>query len=296
MVLNKNNYNNNLIDEKISNLDYTSFFKLKEIYLLNIQELCILKGYSKETIKAYQFNVAKFLDFLYKSRFNLNNQGVKYYLLSLNLSTNSVRLIYASIRFLFSEILKKPFSTDEIPIKKKEKLLPNVLSKEQINLIINNANNIKHRLVIKILYSSGIRLNELLNIKRKDIDFDRNLIKINKGKGNKDRITLLSDNIKLDLLKYYSITNFNTEYLFEGRNGRYAKKSVQKILEKYSKNLNVKVYPHLLRHSFATHLLEKGIDIRYIQKLLGHSDLKTTEIYTKVSNKELIKIKSPLDD
>jgi integrase/recombinase XerD len=288
--------NNKYNDKIISNMDYIEFSKVKELYLCEIKDLCILKGYSKETIKTYQFNVSKFLDFLYKSRLNLNHQGIKYYLLSLELSTNSSRLIYASIRFLFSEILKKPFSTEEIPIRKKEKTIPEVLSKENIDILIKSTANIKHKLVIMILYSSGIRLNELLNLKRKDIDFDRNLIKINKGKGNKDRITLLSDNIKLDLLKYYSLYTFKTEYIFEGRNGKYSKKSVQKILENASNIIGIKVYPHLLRHSFATHLLEKGVDIRYIQKLLGHSDLKTTEIYTKVSNKELIKIKSPLDD
>jgi integrase/recombinase XerD len=266
-----------------------------EEYLGEVIELCRLKGFSDKTAKAYYFVIKRFLQFIEKSSLNLDNVGVKYYLLGLDLSVNSCRLHYAGLRFLFKEILKKPFTTKDIPIKKKEKSLPKVLSKEQINLMINNTNNIKHKLIVKMLYSTGLRLQELINLKRKDIDFDRNLINVIKGKGNKDRITLLSDSIKLDLLKYYSITNFKTEYVFEGINGKYSKKSVQIVLKDLSKDLNINVSPHMLRHSFATHLLEKGIDITHIKNLLGHSDIATTLIYTKVSNSSINKIKSPLD-
>jgi len=138
-------------------------------------------------------------------------------------------------------------------------------------------------------------LQELIDLKRSSIDFERNLIFIKKGKGGKDRVTLLSNELKLDLLKYYSNYNFRTDYLIEGRNSKYSKKSVQKILEIAGKSIHKKVNPHMLRHSFATHLLEAGVNIRYIQKLLGHSNVKTTEIYTHVSNKSLENIKSPLD-
>jgi len=191
--------------------------------------------------------------------------------------------------------LNKPFTTQEVPIKKKEKKLPKVLSKKEIKALIDNTSNIKHRLIIKLLYSSGLRLQELINLKRKDLDFDRNLIHIVKGKGNKDRITILSNSIKTDLLRYFSKSEFNTPYVLEGRHGRYSKKSVQNVLNRAGKRIGVKVHPHMLRHSFATHLLEAGTDIRHIQKLLGHTDLKTTQIYTKVSVKHLARIKSPLD-
>jgi len=138
-------------------------------------------------------------------------------------------------------------------------------------------------------------LQELINLKRTDIDFDKNLLYVRKGKGRKDRVTIISESLKLDLLKYYSHI-FSTEYVFEGRKGKYSKKSVQLILKKAGNKIKMNITPHMLRHSFATHLLEDGIDIRYIQKLLGHADLKTTEIYTQVSNRDISKIKNPLDN
>ncbi|NCN86889.1 tyrosine-type recombinase/integrase [archaeon] len=176
------------------------------------------------------------------------------------------------MKLFFSDVLKDPFDLKKIPLKKKEKNLPRVMSKEKIKLILNLCFNLKHRLVVKLLYSSGLRLQELVDLKREDIDFDRSLINVRKGKGKKDRVTLFSDSLKNDLLKYYSTNEFKTKYLFEGRKGKYSKKSVQEILKKLGKNIGIKVTPHMIRHSFATHLLEAGTDIRYIQKLLGHSD------------------------
>jgi len=272
-------------------MDYNSI----DNYLRQLNDICILKGFSKDTIISYSFQIRKYLSFVDKNSFNLDIESVKYYLLSLDLSVNSMRLSYASLRFFYKEVLHKPFSLEQVPIKKKPKKLPRLLSKDQILLMINNTNNLKHKLIIKLLYSSGLRLNELINLKRKHIDFDKNIINVINGKGKKDRITLLSNSIKLDLLNYYSNHQFKTDYVFEGRKGKYSKKSVQKVLENSSKFLDLKVNPHMLRHSFATHLLEAGTDIRYIQQLLGHSDLKTTMIYTKVSLNELSKLKSPLD-
>jgi len=264
-------------------------------YLQKLKDRCILKGFSRQTIKSYVYNISRYLSFLDKSRLNLSKESVKAYLLAQNLSVNSMRLQHASISFFFKEILNKPFTFEEVPIKKKEKSLPKVISKEKIKEMIQLCENIKHRTIIKLLYSSGLRLQELIDLKRKDIDFDRNTIHVKKGKGKKDRITLISENLKIDLLKYYSNYNFNTEYVFEGRKGKYTKKSVQKVLDSLGKKVGIKLTPHMLRHSFATHLLESGTDIRHIQKLLGHSDLSTTEIYTKVSTKDLSNIKSPLD-
>lgn len=278
---------------KISIMDY---FQNKEDLLQKLKERCILRGFSKQTIKSYVYNVSKFLEFIDKSILNLTKDSVKSYLLIQDVGINTSRLQYASISFFFRDVLKSPFSFEEVPIKKKEKQLPKVISKEKIKQMIELTENLKHKLVIKLLYSSGLRLQELIDLKRKDIDFERGILNVRKGKGNKDRVTLISENLKLDLLKYYSNNIFKTEYVFEGRKGKYTKKSVQKVLDLAGKKVGIKVTPHMLRHSFATHLLENGTDIRYIQKLLGHSNLKTTEIYTHVSTKDLSKIKSPLDN
>jgi len=274
-------------------MDYTLN---KDKYLEMLRKRCVLRGFSHQTIITYSHNIRKFLEFLEKSRLNLTSEGVKSYLLSQNVSVNSSRLQYASISFFFREILNKPFSFEEIPIKKKEKQLPKVISKEKVSEIINSTENLKHKLIIKLLYSSGLRLQELINLKRRDLDFERKILNVKKGKGNKDRITLISDSLKLDLLNYYSNNIFKTEYLFEGRAGKYTKKSVQKVLNEAGKRAGIHLSPHMLRHSFATHLLEQGTDIRHIQKLLGHSDLKTTELYTHISTKHLSNIKSPLDN
>lgn len=273
-------------------MDYT---QNKEEYLKKVRDLCVLKEFSKQTIKSYCYNTSRFLDFIKKSRLNLGNDAVKSYLLTPDLSVNSVRLQYASIGFFFREILGRHFTTEDVPIKKKEKSLPKLLSKEQIKNLIDGTENLKHKIIIKLIYSSGLRLEELINLKRKDMDFDRNVICVRKGKGKKDRITLISETLKLDLLKYYSKNMFKTEYVLEGRKGEYNKKSVQKVLNAVGKKIGIKVHPHMLRHSFATHLLEQGTNIRHIQKLLGHSDLSTTKIYLHVSNRDLENIKSPLD-
>lgn len=271
------------------------YIQNKEAAITKLKELCILKGYSRETFKAYSYITSKYLEFLTKTGLNLTNDSVKSYLLTQKASTNSSRLQYAALRFFFREILKRPFTTEQVPIKKKEKQLPKVISKEKIKALIGSTKNIKHRIIIELLYSTGIRLNELINLKRKDIDFDRSIVNIKRGKGKKDRITIISRSLRLDLLKYYSNSTFRTEYVLEGRNGKYTKKSVQMVLSKAGRKLGIRLSPHMLRHSFATHLLEEGTDIRYIQALLGHSDVSTTQIYTKVASAKLQNIKNPLD-
>lgn len=274
-----------------------SYLYDKKVYLQKTRNMCKLRGFSCQTVKSYVWHINDFFDFILKCRLNLSNEGVKSYLLSKNLSNSSMRLKRAAIGFLFKDVLGKPISLEIVPYQKKEKKLPKVFSKEKIKELIGEIDNLKHKLIVELFYSAGLRLQELIDLKREDIDFDREIINVRKSKGAKDRFTLLSSFIKNDLLKYYSQYEFNSKYLFEGRKGgKYSKKSVQKILEVFGKRVGIKITPHMLRHSFATHLLEGGTDIRYIQKLLGHSDLKTTEVYTHVSKKGLEGIKSPLDD
>lgn len=269
-----------------------------EEILIKLSEELKLRGFSPKTIKSYNYNCSKFLLWLSKSSKEISNYAVREYFLELNnkdYDTNTIRQIRASIEFLFNIVLEKSVDISNIPLPKKKKTLPKVLSKEEIFKIINNIKNKKHRLMIAFLYSSGLRVSELINLKREDINPENNFVYLRQAKGKKDRITILSEKVKKDLFNYLCKTEFKTDYLFEGRNGKYSIKSIQKILEKASKVINKKVTPHMLRHSFATHLLENGTDIRYIQKLLGHTKLETTSIYTHVAKKDYLNIKSPLD-
>ena len=174
---------------------------------------------------------------------------------------------------------------------------PVVLSMEEVQKMIAMTGNLKHKLMLSLLYAAGLRRSELLNLKIKDIDISRNVINVRAGKGNKDRQTLLAESLKnqlQDYLKEYQ----PKEYLFEGQTGgKYATSSLAKVVKKSAKaaGINKEVTPHVLRHSFATHLLENATDIRYIQELLGHSSIKTTERYTHVANTTQNKITSPLD-
>ena len=187
------------------------------------------------------------------------------------------------------------FYSVERPMKKER--LPQVLAKEEVLDMINCTRNLKHRCIIKLLYSAGLRRSELLNLKLVDIESARMLIKIKDGKGKKDRYTLLSNGL-LDELRTYYREYRPKKYLFEGNEGvRYSASSVAKIVARSAQWAKIKkpVTPHMLRHSFATHLLEQGVDLRYIQTLLGHNSSRTTEIYTHVAVNGLKSIKNLLD-
>jgi integrase/recombinase XerD len=187
------------------------------------------------------------------------------------------------------------FYSVERPFKKES--LPKVISKESVIKMIDVCPNIKHRCIVALLYSSGLRRAALLNLKISEIDSERMTIRVTQGKGKKDRISILSKRLLGDLREYYRAWR-PKEYLFEGQEGRrYSATSVAKIIDKAAKKAKIaqKVSPHMLRHSLATHLLENGPDLRQIQTLLGHNSLKTTEIYTHVAVQGMNKIKNPLD-
>lgn len=270
----------------------------KEKIMEKLAEEAKLRGLSPRTLKTYSYNCNQLLGWLEKTSKKPDYNSVREYFLLLNekgYDSSTIRLIRASVEFLFKTIFEDRICLSMIPLPKKKKTLPKLLTKEEINFIIKNTENLKHKLVISLLYSSGLRVSELINLKRDDLIPEKNLIHIKQAKGNKDRYVILSEKVKKDTLKYLLATHFETSYLFEGRGGKYSIKSIQKILEKNSKILKKKVTPHMLRHSFATHLLEQGTDIRYIQKLLGHSRLETTSIYTHVAKIDHLNIKSPLD-
>lgn len=198
----------------------------------------------------------------------------------------------------YLEYTDTPLSTFNIERPKKEKKLPEVLSTDDVKNILDNILNLKHKTLLTLIYSAGLRIGEALKIRINDIDSKRMIIHIKSAKGKKDRYTLLSSNF-LELLRLYYKTYKPKDYLFEGqKGGKYTASSAQHILKKAIRKTNIKkpITLHTLRHSFATHLLENGTDIRYIQTLLGHSSPKTTMIYTHVSETRIRNIKNPFDN
>lgn len=253
-----------------------------------------IRNFSKSTIKSYTHHVKKFLEFSQNK--GLNENIVKEYIqreIKYKEPTSVSHSIFA-ISFFFDKILKQKII---IPRPKRNKKLPDILSIEEMKRLINSTNNIKHKLILKLLYGCGLRVSEIVNLKKKDINFDEGLIKIVLAKGKKDRFVKLPSSIFNGLKSYCNL--LNEDFLFpSNRGGKLTPATIQAIVEKNAKKAEIKrrVYPHLLRHSFATHLLEQGTDLRIIQKLLGHSDIKTTQIYTQISQASIKNIKSPLDN
>lgn len=203
----------------------------------------------------------------------------------------------SALKLYYKEMHNRLVNFDSIKPRNRPKSNPIVLSKQEIKKILHVTHNLKHRAILTTIYSLGLRVGEAINLKIVDIDGDRNLVTIKKGKGYKDRAVMLSPVLK-KLLRDYFIKFRPKEYLFEGANGgKYSTSSIRKILANSTKKAKIKkaVVPHSLRHSFATHLLENGTDIRVIQVLLGHNSIKTTQLYTKVSTTLIHQVKSPLD-
>ncbi|WP_439553752.1 tyrosine-type recombinase/integrase [Flavobacterium macrobrachii] len=215
------------------------------------------------------------------------------------LSSSYQNQIVNSIKLYFKTCRDTKIEVDKIHRPKREKVLPNVLSKAEVKAILNAHENIKHKMMLSLIYSCGLRCGELLALKPVNIDSKRNIILLKNAKGKKDRIAPLSLKI-LELLREYYKLFKPTTYLFEGQKPgtSYDSRSLQQVLKQALQKAGISkpVTLHWLRHSYATHLLESGTDLRYIQELLGHNSSKTTEIYTHVSTKSIQQIKSPFDD
>lgn len=259
-----------------------------------------LKRYSNNTVRAYVTCFEAFLNYYSNlDPININEREIRSYLQRLiqeGKSNSYVNQALNSIKFYYEVVLGMPNRFYSIERPRKEKKLPEVLSKEEVVATIQNTNNIKHKCIVSLLYSSGLRRNELLNLKIKDIDSKRMMVRIRNSKGNKDRYTVLSAEVLKDLKIYYKEYR-PKEYLFEGaKGGRYSATSVLNIVANAARRAGIykRISPHMLRHSFATHLLENGTDIRHIQLLLGHSSTRTTEIYTHVADRSFMKIKDLL--
>lgn len=265
------------------------------------------KNYSINTIRGYYSCFCTFLYFCHINNVDYRKasaQEINDYVVKIathnkhkpstsNLMINAVLYYYRNILGYGEKDMKNTIQRPQ-----KDNALPRILNKKEVETIINKCVNIKHKAMMSLLYAGGLRAGELINLKVNDIDGERKLIYIRKGKGAKDRATMLSEKL-LNLLRVYFKKYKPKSYLFEGQDGGlYTTSSLRAILSEACRKGGIQKKPtlHWLRHSFATHLLEAGTDLRYIQELLGHTSSKTTEIYTYVSKKNIEKIKSPLDD
>ena len=262
------------------------------------------KRYSESTVTSYSDALKSFLVFYReKAVANITNDDVimynNEYILKNKLSASYQNQIVNAIKLFFQTIRDTKMLVDKIHRPKRAKVLPNVLSKEEVKAILEAHSNVKHKMMLSLIYSCGLRRGELLALKPVHIDSKRNIVLLKNAKGKKDRIAPLSPKI-LEMLREYYKDYKPAVWLFEGqiKGEQYSEKSLQSVLKQALQKTVIKkpVALHWLRHSYATHLLESGTDLRYIQELLGHSSSKTTEIYTHVSTKSIQQIKSPFDD
>ena len=266
------------------------------------REKLSVKRYSTSTMKTYMNCFKEFINHYSNIELtDITEEQIKQYMLYLvedkKVSSSYQNQMINAIKFYYEQVLGKERKFYYIDRPFKEQKLPSVLSVEEVKKIIAQIDNLKHKCMILMLYSAGLRISELIHLKIGDIDSKRMLIHVKSAKGQKDRMTLLSEKVLIYLREYF-LQYKPKEYLFEGQEqGQYSTRSVQNIFQKacVKAHIKKKVSLHTLRHSFATHLLENGTDLRYIQVLLGHSSSKTTEIYTHITRKGMENIKSPLD-
>ena len=261
-----------------------------------------LRGYSPKTIKNYINHVSSFAKFYNKSPELLEENEIRDYLhyciMEKKLSEGTVNYINASLKFFYTKTLNRYWNMDKIARVKEPRKLPAVLSPEEVKSIFDVTENLKHKAILMTVYSAGLRVSEVCNLRVTDIDSKNMQILIRQGKGKKDRYSLLSK-ANLEVLREYWKRYHPTEYLFSGRyrTDAITPRSVQRVLEKSIKQTGItkNATVHTLRHSFATHLLDAGTDICYIQRLLGHTRITTTTIYLHLRRMDLLNIKSPLD-
>lgn len=258
-----------------------------------------LRRYSPRTRRAYLKLLRRFMADIPPGP--LEPQTMRTYVLSFverGASAAYHGQLRAALRFFATHVLHEPSLAESLPSPRRERSMPTVLSVSEVKRLFAALGNPKHRLMAFLLYSSGIRVGELVRLRVADLDPERHLVHVRRGKGGKDRYTLYSDAAVQAVERYVAFAEPG-EWLFTGaRNGRpITARSVQKVVAAAARRAGIRrrVTPHTLRHSFATHLLEQGVDVRYIQELLGHASPATTQIYTHVTHRDLVRIRSPLD-
>lgn len=286
------------VKARTSRHDIENYRECPPEYIAKLKEL----RYSQNTLETYKHMFEEFINHFPEMEIDdISDEMIidflRYLVNERNISGSYQNQSINSIKFYYERVMGGQRKVYTIDRPRKEKMLPEVLSEEEIVKILNATENLKHKAILMTIYSAGLRISELINLRLKDIDSNRMQIRVEQGKGKKDRYTLLG--IKtLEVLRKY-VAEYKPEiWLFEGSLGEnYSQKGIQAILKKSVNKAGIKkrITVHTLRHSFATHLLEAGTDIRYIQNLLGHSSGKTTEIYTHITTKGFEQIKSPLD-
>jgi len=257
-----------------------------------------LRNYSPQTRKAYLLYIREYISFSEKLGIEPEQKTLEEFLLDKHRrkqSPQTINLALNAVKFLYAEVLKNPKKID-IKFAKRNKKLPIVLSRSEIEQIIQATANAKYKLMISIGYGCGLRVSEVTNLKVADLDIDELVINIRGGKGKKDRISVLPEKLQNDLRNLIAGKKA-VDFIFNSnRGGKLTTTSLQKMFRKSlaKAKINKPATFHSLRHSFATHLLENGTDVRYVQELLGHQNIRTTQIYTRVTNPKLKNIKSPL--
>jgi len=272
--------------------------KLREVMLREME----LKGYSGKTIHTYLGHMRRYTIYLGMSPADAGEDDVKRYLHHLisdrKCSRSYVNQTYSALKIFYEKVVQKSTIVGQIPRIKQAKKLPVVLSTEEVGRLLHALSNVKHRAILTVIYSAGLRLREACYLKVSDIDSARMQIRVRQGKGMKDRYTILAKGT-LHLLRLYWEAYRPTDWLFPGQNATKPihSRSIQKMLKNAlaKSEITKTASVHTLRHCFATHLLETGVDVYYIQKLMGHSSVKTTSIYLHVTTRDLSRITSPLD-
>ncbi len=272
---------------------------LVEPYFKNFITELKLRGFSDRTIKLYLYFNRKFMDFCRKEPKRVTKDDIKAYMNKLlldGLKERSRNSCYNALKAYYDSYLNKRLFNN-IKRAKIPNDMPNVLSQEEIKIMIENTNNLKHRLLIELLYSSGMRISECLKVKIDDIDIERRIIFVKNGKGKKDRFVITSKKFIEDFKYHTSKRKRRSEYVFENQDGHMSVRTAQQILKQaaFRAGIQKRVYPHLMRASFATHLFERGVHETHIKKLLGHSKDTDTKVYLRARTDNIRKIKSPLD-
>jgi len=272
-----------------------------EAWKQRLKQELVVSGYSPRTVKMYLCYFNEFIGFANKPAEEVVREDIVGFLAGKkengNVSNATLALAHAALHFFFHNVARRKI-VEDIKIAKKAKKLPVVLGKHEVKALIKAAPPKRDRLIVEFLYSSGCRVSEAVKLKTEEINFKERVGTVRGGKGNKDRTIILSKDWLKKAKKYIARKKTKTEFVFSKKNGKpLSTDTVQRIVKNAAKKAGIqkRVTPHTMRHSYATHLLEAGENIRKIQELLGHNDLSTTQIYTKVSMQELKKVKSPLD-